>query len=127
MSGSRAVLWAALADVVLVIGFALTGRLSHDEHPLVGLWVTAWPFLAALAVGWLVMRAWRAPAAPVRTGIGVWAVTLVGGMALRALSGQGTAVPFLIVAGLTLALALIGWRAIATAVVRRRASSTQHA
>lgn len=107
-------------DAALVTAFAATGRASHDSDVLAGLWQTAWPFLAALAAGWAVTLAWRAPAAPVRTGLGVWAVTLIGGMLLRAASGQGTAVPFLVVATLVLLVALVGWRAIASGVARAR-------
>lgn len=121
MTGRTAVAGAALLDAALVIAFAATGRASHQEHPLVGLWDTAWPFLAALVVGWLVTAAWRAPSAPLRTGIGVWAVTLIGGMLLRAVSGQGTAIPFIVVAGVVLAVTLIGWRAVAALLRRRRA------
>lgn len=108
-------------DVVLVVAFAATGRASHESDVLTGLWQTAWPFLAALAVGWLVTRAWRAPAAPIRSGMGVWAVTLVGGMLLRLASGQGTALPFIIVAAVVLGAVLVGWRAIAYGVRRFRA------
>ena len=75
---------------------------------------------AGLTAGWLVTFAWRAPAAPVRTGLGVWAVTVGGGMLLRAASGQGTALPFIIVAAVTLFVALVGWRVIAFAVRRAR-------
>ena len=53
-----------------------------------------------------------------RTGLGVWAVTVGGGMLLRAATGQGTALPFIIVASVTLLVALVGWRVIA-AIVRR--------
>lgn len=67
-------------------------------------------------------RGWRRPLAPVRTGLPVWAVTLVAGMLLRALSGQGVQVAFVIVAGLTLLLFLVGWRAIAALVTRARVS-----
>lgn len=115
-------------DAVLVIAFAAFGRVSHyggifGEYGL-GLATTAWPFLAALALAWLVTLAWRAPLAPLRTGAPVWVVTVVGGMLLRALSGQGTALPFIIVATLTLLLLLVGWRLIA-ALIRyfRRAES----
>lgn len=113
------VLAALAADIVLVVVFAAIGRASHDEPVLAGLWTTSWPFLAALAVGWLVTLAWRAPAAPVRTGLGVWAVTVVGGMLLRAASGQGTAVAFIVVASITLLLFLVGWRLVAALVARR--------
>ena len=85
-----------------------------------GLLTTAWPFLVALAVGWIFSPGWHAPLAPLRTGVPVWAVTVIGGMLLRAVSGQGTAVPFVVVATLTLLLMLVGWRAIVALVRRRR-------
>ncbi|WP_246533553.1 DUF3054 domain-containing protein [Microbacterium flavescens] len=117
----RLVAGSFVLDVVLVVAFAAVGRASHSEAVLVGLWITAWPFLAGLVAGWLATRAWRAPAAPVRTGLGVWAATVVGGMLLRAASGQGTALPFIVVATVTLCLFLVGWRAIAYLVSRARA------
>ena len=118
---ARTILLALLVDVVLVVGFAALGRASHDSDIFGGLWRTAWPFLAGLGVGWIVMTAWRAPAAPVRTGLGVWAATVIGGMLLRTASGQGTALPFIIVAAVTLLVLLVGWRLIAALVTRRRA------
>ncbi|WP_350350050.1 DUF3054 domain-containing protein [Agromyces sp. G08B096] len=116
---------AAALDALLVVAFASTGRATHGEHAFTGLWQTAWPFLAGLAVGWAATFAWRAPAAPVRTGLGVWAATLVAGMLLRAASGQGTALPFVIVAALVLFAALVGWRAIAALVRRIRTARTR--
>lgn len=112
---------ALLLDVVLVVAFAAAGRASHDSDVLAGLWQTSWPFLVALLVGWLVVRGWRAPAAPVRTGLGLAAVTVVGGMLLRAASGQGTALPFVVVATLTLFALLVGWRVVARAIGELRA------
>ncbi|GAA5202353.1 DUF3054 domain-containing protein [Microbacterium jejuense] len=117
---AAAIVLALVLDVVLVIAFAATGRASHDSDVWSGLWQTAWPFLAGLAAGWLVTLAWRAPAAPVRTGLGVWAATVIGGMLLRAVSGQGTALPFIIVASVTLLIALVGWRLLSALVRRMR-------
>ena len=82
----------------------------------------AWPFLAGLAVGWLVLRAWRAPAAPLRTGVGLVVITVVLGMLLRVLAGGTTAVAFIIVATVTLLVFLVGWRGIAVLVARVRSS-----
>ena len=115
-----AVLAALGLDVALVVVFALAGRASHGEHVLSGLATTAWPFLAALAVGWIVSLAWRRPAAPWRTGIPVWIATVAGGMLLRAVSGQGVQLAFVVVAAVVLAVFLIGWRLVATLVRRRR-------
>lgn len=117
-AASRARVAGALAlDAALVVVFAATGRASHDDGGAgllgdggVGLATTAWPFLAALGAGWLVALAWRRPAAPLRTGVPVWIVTVAGGMLLRAVSGQGTALPFVIVATLALLALLVGWR-----------------
>jgi Protein of unknown function (DUF3054) len=68
----------------------------------------------------LSMRAWRSPTRVVWTGIGIWIATVAVGMALRAVSGQGTAVSFVVVATLVLGLFLIGWRALTLLAVRRR-------
>ena len=116
----RAIAVALLLDIALVVAFAALGRASHDSDVFGGLWQTAWPFLVGLALGWLVTLAWRAPLAPVRTGLGIWAATVIGGMLLRAASGQGTAPAFIIVATLTLLVLLVGWRVIAALVARRR-------
>ncbi len=118
---TRAVAGAFALDAVLVVLFAATGRASHDEQAFgLGLWQTAWPFLAGLVLGWLVTRAWLAPRAPVRTGLGVWAVTLAGGMLLRAVSDQGTAPPFVVVAAIVLFALLVGWRAVVRGIRSRR-------
>lgn len=115
---------ALLLDVVLVVVFAAIGRATHDGDVLgpfgSGLATTAWPFVAALLIGWLVTRAWRRPTVVVRTGLPVWAITVALGMVLRALSGQGVAVAFIIVATITLAVFLLGWRGIARLAARRR-------
>ncbi|MCH6229963.1 DUF3054 domain-containing protein [Microbacterium sp. CFH 31415] len=116
----RVVAGSFALDVMLVVAFAAIGRASHGEDWLIGLGITAWPFLVGLVAGWLITLAWRAPAAPVRTGLGVWAATVVGGMLLRAASGQGTAVAFIVVATLTLCMFLVGWRVIAGLVARSR-------
>lgn len=120
---------ALAADALLVLAFAATGRAAHDGAVLAGLLQTAWPFLAALAAGWLVTLAWRAPLAPARTGLPVWAITLAGGMLLRAVTGQGTAVSFVLVAAGVLLVTLVGWRLLAAAVrsIRSRRSRAHSA
>ncbi len=102
-------------DVVLVLGFAAVGRASHAEtSPVLGAATTAWPFLVGTVVGWVVVRLrrkrWPLEVGP---GITVWFATVLFGMLLRLATGQGTALPFVAVATLTLAVLLIGWRAIA--------------
>jgi hypothetical protein len=110
---------ALFADVACVVVFAAIGRASHDESDgLLSVWATAWPFLAGCVLGWLASRAWRAPLAMMPTGVAVWLSAVIAGMVLRALTGAGTAVSFVVVASLVLALFIIGWRLLVAA--RRR-------
>jgi hypothetical protein len=111
----RRALLALAADAVFVVLFAAAGRASHDEtFSFWGVGMTAWPFVVSLVAGWLASRAWRAPLAPLRTGVPLWIVTVAGGMLLRFAIGEGTALPFVIVATLTLLAMLVGWRLIAS-------------
>lgn len=109
-------------DVVLVVVFATFGRGAHSEGlGVVQVWGTAWPFLVGLVVGWLLVVVTRRAAADVSSGVLLWVITLVGGMVIRGL-GDGR-VPhwsFMIVAALTTAVFLIGWRAIRAAFLRRQ-------
>ena len=108
---------SAVVDAACVLGFAAAGRSSHArDGGVLGVLGTGWPFLVAAAVGWLVARAWRAPHRPWPTGVAVWALAWVGGLALRAATGGGTAAAFVVVAGLVLGALLVGWRAVATAL-----------
>jgi len=51
-------------DVFVVILFVAIGRRNHDESSaFVDVIKTGAPFLIGLAVGWLVVRAWRRPTA----------------------------------------------------------------
>src|SRR5215211_812290 len=102
---------AALADIVGVLLFCTIGRRSHAEGLTVaGVADTAWPFLVGAAVGWLLSRAWRQPAAVVPTGLVVWLCTVVVGMLLRKATSAGVAVSFVIVASAATAVMLLGWR-----------------
>ena len=116
------ILRAAVLDAALVVVFVLIGRASHGEDLAPsGVLGTAWPFLAAGVGGWIVARAWRAPSRVVPTGLMVWGVTIVVGMVLRALTGEGVVVPFVITTAIILGILLLGWRGIAAVAVRRRA------
>jgi len=131
---SRPVWWrrpavALLLDVALVLVFAAVGRASHDESsPVLGVLSTAWPFLVGTALGWLVVRvvrrSWPLDVAP---GVTVWFATLLVGMLLRHAVGSGTAVSFVVVASVVLALFLLGWRALGAYAVRRARSSPSRA
>jgi hypothetical protein len=118
------VLRAAAFDVVAVIVFVAAGRRSHDEggNALAETAKVAAPFLLALGVAWFVVRAWRRPEA-IRTGAGVWVVTVALGMLLRrTVFDRGTAASFVIVATLVTGALLLGWRAAQLVVARRRGS-----
>ena len=113
---------AAGADAVMILVFAAVGRDAHQRGEVVaGVLLTAWPFLAGAAMGWLIAQAWRDPLSVRRTGIAVWLGSVAGGMALRALTGQTVVLPFVIVALLSLGVLLLGYRLLWAGFRRRRA------
>ncbi len=119
-SSTRRLAVAAGVDTALVVAFVAIGRNNHDEDPgIAGLVATAAPFLVGLAVGWLVARAWEHPFA-LRTGLIVWPVTVAGGMIVRRIVGDGTALSFVIVASVFLGATIVGWRAARAAIAARR-------
>ncbi len=117
-----------VVDALLVILFCAIGRRSHDEAIFTGLLKTVWPFAIGLAIGWVVALAVASRTSGEQgragfdgttlwpTGVLVWLGTLCGGMVVRVISGQGTAISFIIVAACVLALFLLGWRAAVKAV-----------
>ena len=109
---------AVVLDCACVLVFVIIGRASHNKgESVAGIASTAWPFLTGLAAGWLAVRAWRRPAGLVPAGVGAWLGTVAGGMVLRVVSGQGTAIAFIGVALAFLGLFLLGWRLAARLVV----------
>ena len=109
-----------LTDGVAILAFATIGRLSHAEGvSLPGVIGVAWPFLAGGAVGTLAGRTWRRPAA-LSSGAWVWLGTVAGGMALRWLTGGGVSPSFVVVAGVVLAIFLLGWRLVVRLAHARR-------
>jgi hypothetical protein len=116
----RAAAGSAVLDVCSVLAFVAIGRHTHhDGDSLAGLWHTAWPFLAGLAVGLLASRAWRQPLVIVPSGLGAWLGAAGVGMLIRVLAGQGTAAAFIVVALAFLALFLLGWRVVVRIVTVR--------
>ena len=113
---------ALLLDVVAVLLFAALGRASHDEGGAVaGTLGIAAPFLGALLFGWVMSWLFeKRPALSVGDGVSVWVVTVAAGMTIRHLAGRGTAWPFIVVTALTLALLLLGWRAVSSSIIGRR-------
>ena len=115
---SRLSLLAAAADAVAVVVFAAVGRLSHGEaDDLLGLVATAAPFGVGLVAAWAtpVVRGepagWRA---------GVVAVVCVAGVGLLLRAGFTGRLPlsFAVVATISLAVLLLGWRGLAALVSR---------
>lgn len=109
-------------DAAMIVLFAAVGRRNHGEAAtLIGVLTTAWPFLAGMTAGWLVvLLAFRRAPRQVRDGIPVWLCTVAVGMTLRSLTGVGTAFSFVIVATLFLGTTLLGWRGVAALTARRR-------
>lgn len=122
-TGLAAAGWLA-ADLVLIIGFAATGRSTHESGlAVLGVLGTATPFLAACLLTWGVARAWRAPSAPWPTGVLIWLGTAVGGLVIRAVFGGGMALSFQVVAVLVLGAVLLLPRVVAAVVLRWRGTS----
>lgn len=116
----RSAALAFAADVVCIIAFVSVGRRNHAEGvTLAGIAETAWPFLTGTVTGWLVSRGWWRPTAPVPTGVIVWVCTVVAGMALRVVSGEGIAFSFILVTTLVTGVTLVGWRAVRAGLSRR--------
>ena len=115
----RSVVIAAALDVASVLVFVTVGRRNHNEGTSIdGVITVAKPFLIALAIGWLVTKAWRRPM-KLRVGAIIWMTTVVVGMLLRNLVfDRGTATTFVIVATLFLGAVLLGWRAVAVRLTR---------
>lgn len=103
--------WFWVLDTLVVLSFVVIGRDSHG-------FATDWeetlriaaPFLIALAIAILTVRAWLAPTS-ITTGLNLGALTLILGMLLRRFVwDDGTALVFVIVTGAWLIGWMIAWR-----------------
>ncbi|WP_426225967.1 DUF3054 domain-containing protein [Pseudarthrobacter sp. DSP2-3-2b1] len=118
-AGLSTVVGAAVADALLIMVFAAIGRDAHQRGDIIiGVLLTAWPFLAGAALGWLSFRVWRSPLAVLPSGLGVWIGALAGGMILRALTGQTVVFAFVVVALLSLGILLVGYRLLLAGIRR---------
>jgi Protein of unknown function (DUF3054) len=119
-TGWTTVAASLVLDACCVLLFVTIGRHTHhDGDTLAGVWHTAWPFLAGLAVGLVLGRAWRRPLSILPTGIAAWLGASLIGMLIRVLAGQGTAIAFIGVTLAFLALFVLGWRVAARIVSTR--------
>ncbi len=117
----RARVLVLLVDLVAVLAFVTLGRRSHDEGAaLVGIVSTAWPFVTGALVGEAVVAAVRQDPRALRSGAVVVAGCLLTGLPLRRLAGDGTPVPFVLVATTVLVLFVLGWRVALRVAGRRR-------
>jgi hypothetical protein len=115
---------AAGVDGLAVLAFVVIGvHAHHQAGGLAKVGQVAWPFLAGLAIGLVVARAWRAPVALAPAGVGTWLGAAGAGQVIRVLAGQGTAAAFIGVALGFLALFLLGWRVVARIVTTRLAAA----
>lgn len=115
-------------DLVLVLAFCAVGRATHGDAPVgEGFLTTAGPFILALVIGWLVNRLTGGHTESLRAGAVAYGATLVLGLLFRALTGQGLALPFVIVAAISLAVLLLGWRLILLVLRRIRAGGARRA
>jgi len=104
--------------VLAVLVFAAVGRSSHGEVvDAFGVLTTAAPFLLGLLLGWMVVRAWRAPSR-LPVGVTVWAGVVLVGLGVRAAFTHRLPLTFVLIVAASLALFLLGWRAVARALVR---------
>jgi hypothetical protein len=106
-------------DAVAILVFVVIGRSAHQHGLGVGGSAsTLWPFAVGLGCAWLVELTSRRDPSRLRGGVEITVVTVALGMMLRVVSGQGTALAFILVAlgflGATMAL----WRVVAR-VARR--------
>ena len=119
MSPRRIPALAFAADVIAVVVFAAVGRISHAEaESLSGLLATAAPFLIGLVASWAT-PAVRAHPVGIRAGAVVLAGTAVLGLLLRAAFTWRLPLSFAVVTIVSLAVLLIGWRALSLLVSHR--------
>jgi Protein of unknown function (DUF3054) len=110
---------ALAADVVAVVVFAAVGRASHDESgSALGLIVTAAPFVLGLGAAWATPVVRARPTA-LRSGLIVAAATAVIGLLVRFAFTDRLPLTFVLVATISLAVLLMGWRGLAALVAHR--------
>lgn len=116
--GSRnPLMWFGI-DLAGVLVFTIIGMISHGT-PAGEFLLTAWPFVLGLAIAWALPGVRSLPLIIWPTGVIVWAVTTVVGLALRAITGGGVSGAFPVVTAVVLAVLIVGWRVIPEIKERR--------
>jgi hypothetical protein len=111
----------AVVDLIVVLIFVGIGRSVHDHGVYAGgMASTAWPFVAGLVLGWLVVTKLRRSGTSPGDGIIICLVTVLVGMILRVIVGQGTAFAFVLVALGFLGAFMIGGRVLLVGTKRLR-------
>jgi Protein of unknown function (DUF3054) len=114
---------ALLLDLIAVLVFVAIGRSVHAHGLSIGgLASTAWPFVTGLGAGWAVLWLWHRSPRSCLGGALVCLVTVVVGMLLRVVAGQGTAAAFIVVALVFLGATMCGWRLVVSFLGTRRPS-----
>jgi hypothetical protein len=111
-------------DVIIVLLFVGIGRSVHDHGVnLAGLLSTAWPFVSGLAVGWLIVIKQQHSGVSLFDGVTICLVTVLLGMILRVVAGQGTAFAFVLVALGFLGALMLAWRIVVGKLWRSQKAS----
>lgn len=126
----KTLIWA-LIDVFLVVLFAFQGRSAHESgNSIIGVLDTAWPFLAGLAIGWIITRQWKNTTGGLPVVFQIWPaaimlalVTWAIGLLLRSVTGDTNHGMFPVVALGFLLLMMVGWRIVWGSIVRIRAKN----
>lgn len=114
-------LWAYPIDLAIVVGFWVIYSLAQDQPTtLAVLLPTIFPFWLGLSLAWLVVTPGKA-AVSFNHAVVVWAMTLIGGLLLRNLGGQATAMPLIVASSVVLSFGLLGWRLLGFLLARTRA------
>lgn len=98
-----------IVDLLLVVVFAIIGRMSHSEGvSLAGIVTTGWPFVLGLLIAWVLVTLFRwRPWRPFPAGVFIWIVAVGGGMLLRLAIGDTAEVAFIVVAAIVLGAFLL--------------------
>jgi len=119
-------LWVVI-DLLVVMAFVAIGRSVHDHgiNPA-GFASTAWPFVVGVGIGWLVVVALGRIGTSLSDGVIVSVMTVAVGMILRAVSGQGVAFAFILVALGFLGAFMLGGRAVLAGLRHVRSKRSLH-